>query len=203
MGSIPTKKSNNSQMDLPFSVLLQVARILEERAISYVLVGSLASSMHGMYRSTADIDILADVKPEQVRPLLEALQESFYVDEHAMREALTQRSSFNVIHLDSVFKVDMFLPKTDEFAWAQLERRQLRRISPDTKDAVYVATAEDTVLAKLRWYRLGNEVSGTQWNDVVGIIGASGESLDQDYMRFWAAKLELADLFEKALAEAH
>ena len=203
MGSIPTKKSNNSQMDLPFSVLLQVARILEERAISYVLVGSLASSMHGMYRSTADIDILADLKPEQVPPLLEALQESFYVDEHAMREALTQRTSFNVIHLDSVFKVDIFLAKTDEFAWAQLERRQLRRISPDTKDAVYVATAEDTVLAKLRWYRLGNEVSDTQWNDVVGIIGASGESLDQDYMRFWAAKLELADLFEKALAEAH
>jgi predicted nucleotidyltransferase len=203
MVSIPTKKSNNSQMDLPFSVLLQVARILEERAISYVLVGSLASSMHGMYRSTADIDILADVKPEQVRPLLEALQESFYVDEHAMREVLTQRSSFNVIHLDSVFKVDIFLPKTDEFAWAQLERRQLRRISADTKDAVYVATAEDTVLAKLRWYRLGNEVSDTQWNDVVGIIGASGESLDQDYMRFWAAKLELADLLEKALAEPH
>src|SRR6266851_4392667 len=87
MGSIPTKKSNNSQMDLPFSVLLQVAHIWEERAISYVLVGSLASSMHGMYRSTADIDILADVKPEQVRPLLEALQESFYVDEHAMRAA--------------------------------------------------------------------------------------------------------------------
>ena len=93
-----------------------------------------------------------------------------------MREAPTQRSSFNVIHLDSVFKVDIFLPKTDEFAWAQLERRQLRRISADTKDAVYVATAEDTVLAKLRWYRLGNEVSGTQWNDVVGIIGASGET---------------------------
>ena len=143
------------------------------------------------------------MKPEQVRSLLESLQESFYVDEHAMREAPTQRSSFNVIHLDSVFKVDIFLPKTDEFAWAQLERRQLRRISADTKDAVYVATAEDTVLAKLRWYRLGNEVSDTQWNDVVGIIGASGESLDQDYMRFWAAKLELADLFEKALAEAH
>ncbi len=202
MGSILTKKAHNSQMDVPFSVLLQVARILEERAIPYVLVGSLASSMHGMYRSTADIDILADVRPEQVRPLLEALQESFYVDEHAMREALTQRSSFNVIHLDSVFKVDIFLPKTDEFAWAQLERRQLRRISPDAKDAVYVATAEDTVLAKLRWYRLGNEVSDTQWNDVVGIIGASGESLDRDYMRVWAVKLEVADLFEKAFAEA-
>src|SRR5258705_11142545 len=125
MGSIPTKKSNNSQMDLPFSVLLQVARILEERAISYVLVGSLASSMHGMYRSTADIDILADVKPEQVRPLLAALRKNFYVDEHAMREALTQRGSFNVIHFDSVFKVDIFLPKSDELAWAQLERRHV------------------------------------------------------------------------------
>jgi len=68
-------------MESPLVVLSQVARVLERQEITYVLVGSLASSMHGMYRSTADIDLLADIKPEQVRPLLDALEKSFYIDE--------------------------------------------------------------------------------------------------------------------------
>lgn len=188
-------------MDLPFSVLFLVTRMLDEYAIPYVLVGSLASSMHGMYRSTADIDLLADVKPEQVRPLLEALQKSFYVDELAMRDAVAQRRSFNAIHFDSVFKVDIFIPKSDDFARAQLQRRQFRQISPETSEGVYVATAEDTVLAKLRWYRLGDHVSNNQWTDVVGIIGTSGDTLDVDYMRSWAEKLGVGDLLEKAFEE--
>lgn len=84
--------------------------------------------MHGMYRSTADIDLLADIKPEQVRPLLDALEKSFYIDEVAVRQAVAQRQSFNAIHFDSVFKVDIFIPKADDFARKQLERRELRRL---------------------------------------------------------------------------
>lgn len=144
-------------MDVPFSVLSQVARALEYLNIPYVLVGSFASSMHGMYRSTADIDILADIEAEQVHPLFKVLTEGFHVDEHAMRDAVAQRRSFNAIHFDSVFKVDVFVPKDDEFARAQLDRRQLRKISPDTEEAVFVATAEDTILAKLRWDQAGKE----------------------------------------------
>src|SRR4029434_5217186 len=98
-------------MESPFTVLSLVANILEQQHINYVLVGALASSIHGIYRSTADIDIVADVKPAQVLPLLNALQDSFYVDEHAVREAIDQRRWFNAIHFDSVFKVDIFIPK--------------------------------------------------------------------------------------------
>ena len=157
--------------------------------------------MHGMYRATADIDILADVKADHVRPLLTALQNSFYVDEHAMRDAVVQRRSFNAIHFDSVFKVDIFIPKTDDFARAQLERRQLRKISPDREDTVFVATAEDTILAKLRWYHAGDEVSVNQWNDVIGILGTARESLDMQYLQDWAEKLGVTALLQKALAE--
>lgn len=171
-------------MDLPLSV--------------YVLVGSFASSIHGMYRSTADIDIVADIKTEQVHPLFEALRENFYVDEHVMRDAVIHRSSFNAIHFDSVFKVDIFIPKTDSFGTAELDRRQLRKISPDRDESVFVATAEDTVLAKLR-YRAGHETSSNQWNDVVGILGTSLHTLDFEYLRVWAKELNLTDLFEKAL----
>jgi hypothetical protein len=188
-------------MELQLSVLSQIAAALDRLGIPYVLVGSFASSIHGIYRSTADIDILADIKTEQVRPLFEALRDSFYLDEHMMREAVTKRRSFNAIHFDSVFKVDFFIAKSDDFALTQLDRRQLRKISPDRDEAVYVATAEDTVLAKLRWYQAGNETSNNQWNDVLGILGTSRHTLDFDYLRTWAEKLGLAHLLQKALAD--
>ncbi len=187
-------------MESPFLVLSQVARILERYEITYVLVGSLASSMHGMYRSTADIDLLADIKPEHVRPLLDALNKSFYVDDHAMQQAVEQRRSFNAIHFDSVFKVDIFIAKADDFARKQLERRELRKMAPEIDQFIYVATAEDTVLAKLRWYRQGNEVSSTQWSDVLGVLGAQSVNLDIDYLREWADKLGVRDLLEKAFS---
>lgn len=188
-------------MDLPVSVLTQVAATLDRLGIQYVLVGSFASSIHGMYRATADIDILADVKAAQVQPLLEILQTNFYVDEHAVRDAVSRHSSFNAIHLDSVFKVDIFIAKNDEFAQSQLQRRQLRRFS-DNNAQVYVASAEDTVLAKLKWYRSGAEVSRNQWTDVVGILGIHRTDLDTNYLRIWAEKLGLTDMLEKALAES-
>ena len=186
-------------MDLPLSVLSQIVAILEKQGIRYVLVGSFASSIHGIYRSTADIDIVADIKTEQVHALFEALRDDFYVDEHVMRDAIVQRSSFNAIHFDSVFKVDIFIPKTDSFGMTELDRRQLRKISPDRDETVFVATAEDTILAKLRWYRAGHETSSNQWNDVVGILGTSLHSLDVQYLRAWAEMLGVSDLLEKAL----
>lgn len=183
-------------------MLSLVAKLLEQQGIPYVLVGSLASSIHGMYRSTADIDVVADVRSDQVIPLLTTLQENFYVDEHAVREAIDQRQSFNAIHFDSVFKVDIFIPKSDEFSRKQIERRQLRKLAPDSDQMVYVATAEDTMLAKLRWYVSGGRVSNTQWTDVVGIIGSSSSILDLEYLRDWAARLGLTELLDRAFAEA-
>ena len=189
-------------MESPFTVLSLVAKILEQQQIVYVLVGSLASSMHGMYRSTADIDIVADVKPAQVVPLLNALQDNFYVDEHAVREAIDRRQSFNAIHFDSVFKVDIFIPKSDSFSRKQIERRELRKLAPDVEQMVYVATVEDTILAKLRWYDSGGRVSNPQWTDVVGMIGASATRLDLEYLGEWAETLGLTDLLKKAFDEA-
>jgi hypothetical protein len=186
-------------MDLPLSVLSQITATLEQQNISYVLVGSFASSIHGMYRSTADIDILADIDTGHILPLLDVLQKSFYLDEHAMRDAVAHGRSFNAIHFDSVFKVDIFIAKSDDFALSQLNRRQLRRMSPEKDETVYVATAEDTVLAKLRWYRAGRETSNTQWNDVLGVLGTSRISLDLEYLHTWAEKLGVADLLQKAL----
>ncbi len=189
-------------MQSPFAVLSLVAAVMEQQTINYVLVGSLASSFHGMYRSTADIDLVADVKPAQVIPLLKALQDNFYVDELAMREAIDRRQSFNAIHFDSVFKVDIFIPKSDPFSRNQLERRELRQIAPDVDQMIYVATVEDTILAKLRWFHSGGGVSNTQWTDVVGMIGASAARLDLAYLDQWADTLGVSVLLKKAFDEA-
>lgn len=188
-------------MVLPVSVLSLVTSALEKLNIRYVVVGSFASSLYGLYRATADIDILADITSEQVGPLHEALKEDFYVDELSMRKAVARGQSFNAIHFETVFKIDFFVASNDEFAAAQLNRRQSRALSPDASDEVYVATAEDTILAKLRWFRAGNESSKNQWNDVLGIISVVRDGLDNAYMRTWAERLGVSDLLDRALDE--
>jgi predicted nucleotidyltransferase len=189
-------------MESPFEVLSEVARALDGQGVAYIVVGSFASSMRGLHRFSADIDILADLRPEQVRPLVEALQDTFYIDEQAVRRAVSRRGSFNAIHFDAVFKVDIFVAKDDEFARQQLARRRAERITPDAPQEVYVATAEDTILAKLLWYRSGGEVSRVQWSDVLGVVGTQGSGLDVEYLREWAGRLEVSDLLERLLGEA-
>lgn len=187
-------------MESPLEVLAQVTGALEAHGVDYVVVGSFASSMRGLYRATADIDIVADLRPDQVRPLVTALQAKFYIDEQAVRRAVTRHSAFNAIHLDAVFKVDVFVPRDDGFGRQQLARRRAERITPDAPQEIYVATAEDTILAKLLWYRSGGEVSQVQWADVLGIIGTQGAGLDVGYLREWAGPLGVQDLLEKALS---
>jgi hypothetical protein len=188
-------------MESPFVVLLQIARVLEEQGIAYVVVGSFASSLRGVYRATGDVDIVAAIKPEQIPSLVATLQNDFYIDEQAVRRAVAGRRSFNAIHFDSVFKVDIFVP-FDDFNQQQLRRRQAEQLEPNREQVIYVATAEDTVLSKLRWFRAGGEISTTQWTDVLGIIGTQGQHLDVDYLREWAGRLGVRDLLEKALDEA-
>lgn len=187
-------------MESPLEVLSQIAHALEEQGVAYVVVGSFASSMRGVYRATADIDIVADLKPAHVEPLVAALQETFYLDEGAVRRALARRGSFNAIHFDAVFKVDIFVPPADSFSRQQLVRRQLEQIAPNVPQGIYVATAEDTMLAKLSWYRAGGEVSQLQLRDVLGIVGAQGTELDVEYLREWADRIGVRDLLDSVLS---
>jgi hypothetical protein len=189
-------------MESPLAVLLQAAHAFDEQGIAYVVVGSFASSLRGVYRTTNDVDILAAIKLEQVSALVASLQDNFYIDEQAVRRAVTSHRSFNVIHFDSVFKVDIFIPSSDDFSQQQLRRRQLEQIAPDVPQMLYVATAEDTILAKLKWYRLGGGISNSQWTDVLGILGTQGKDLDVSYLRIWADALNVRDLLEKVFDEA-
>jgi hypothetical protein len=185
-------------MENPLVALLQLVRAFENLGIDYVVVGSFASSIHGEYRASGDIDIVAAMENEHIERVVRALKENFYVDDLSMRRAIARGRSFNVIHLTAIFKVDVFVPTTS-FGRQQLARRQSHKLDSDVPVEVWVATAEDTILAKLHWYRIGGEVSELQWRDVVGIIGTQGEGLDLEYLNRWAEHLEILDLLERAL----
>ena len=182
-------------------VTLLVTGLLDELGIPYVIGGSMASIIHGMLRTTMDVDIVADIQPEQVSSFVSGLQDAFYVDEQMIRQAIQRQSSFNLIHLSTMFKVDIFIPKKRLFDQQQLRRRVAEQIGPDSDEQIWVLSAEDIILAKLDWFRLGGEVSERQWRDVLGVLKTQQDALDIDYLKRWARSLGVVDLMERALEE--
>jgi len=186
----------------PVAVTLLVIEALEASDVPYLIGGSLASAVHGVARATVDTDLVADLRPEHAQPLAQALADAFYVDVESIQDAIRRHSSFNVIHLEMMFKVDVFVRKQRPFDQAQFDRRVAQVIATEPERTAYVASAEDTVLAKLEWFRMGGEVSERQWRDVLGVLKVQGERLDRDYLRRWAQTLKVGDLLERALNEA-
>jgi hypothetical protein len=164
--------------------------------------GSLSSSVHGIMRSTLDVDIVADLRLEHIRPLVAVLSPIFYADDEMMRDAITYHSSFNLIHYETAFKVDIFIPKERAFDRLQLERRIALIIATEPEQTVYVTSPEDIILSKLEWYRMGDEVSDRQWRDILGVVKTKSGQLDLAYLRHGAGELGVEDLLERALQEA-
>jgi hypothetical protein len=197
----PTKKSQHELLHMneeAIEITLKVIDVFDRLQVNYLIGGSLASSVYGTIRSTQDADLLADLKTEHVVPLVQALEAEFYIASEAVTEAIKCRTSFNIIHFVSVFKVDVFLPKNRSFDIWQFRNRRLEILAASPERSAYVSSAEDTLLAKLEWYRLGNEVSERQWLDILGIIKVQGDNLNIDYLHERAAELKIADLLEEA-----
>lgn len=183
-------------------IMLKVIEALEELDSPYLVGGSYASSAHGIARATMDIDILAAIPAKQAGALAAKLGPGFYADEGAIRNAIMAKRSFNVIHLDTMFKVDVFVSKRDPFDLKQLERRTLEVVLRDPERSAYLASPEDIILSKLRWYRKTNEKSERQWSDVLGVMSVQAGKLDLEYLKQWANELSVSDLLERALTES-
>jgi hypothetical protein len=189
-------------MTLPSEFVGFVAALLDSLAIPYHVGGSVASSVHGMYRASADIDVVIDPTAEQLERLAHALESAFYVSRSAMAEALRDRSTFNAIHRETSFKIDFFVKGASAFDAVELERAVVLDSGSPAGVPVRFKTAEDTVLRKLEWFRRGGEVSDRQWLDVINILDSARGGLDEAHLDRWAAAIGVGDLLERARKEA-
>jgi hypothetical protein len=183
----------------PLLVVATLVRVFDDLKIRYVVGGSLASSLYGIPRATQDVDLVAEVKPGHVQGITSALGRDFYVDANMINEAIRRSASFNVIHLGTMFKADVFLPKGDSWSHEEMTRARTEQLdAPDGPISIRFASPEDTLLHKLVWYKLGNETSDRQWGDILGILKVQAETLDHGYLDRWAPLLDVAALLDRA-----
>jgi len=176
----------------PIEVTLKVTGVFEKLGVPYVIGGSLASTLYGLVRTTQDSDIVAEMRPEHIPAFVTSLQAEFFIDEEMIADSIQHNSSFNIIHRDSMFKVDVFVPRPRPFQQSQFARAQRQTFALETEISANFASAEDTILSKLEWYRIGGEVSERQWRDILGVLKTLTGDLDLDYLRIWANELREA-----------
>lgn len=175
----------------------RLVEVLEDLGLPYMFVGSAASTLHGPPRSTQDVDLVVALTLKDAPRLVAAFpHDSYYVSHEAVRDAVLRRYAFNIIDLESGWKADIMVLKARPYSRAEFERRQRADVlgSPS-----WVATAEDTILAKLEWSQLAGG-SARQRDDVLGVLEAQWERLDIDYLNHWASELGVMAALDEAMA---
>jgi hypothetical protein len=181
--------------------MIPVIEVFECLGIRYCLSGSIACSVYGLPRGAQDIDFLADIQLEHVRPLIDHLQAAYTINEQALCDAIAQRSAFSLLHLSSLVKVDVILSRGTPFDSLVSQRaRQLSLIEGYQPE--WVASPEDVVLMGLEWYRECGATADDQWNDILGVLKVQTPTLDLTYLRHVAQPLNVSGLLEQALIDA-
>lgn len=184
------------------SAIRHVVAVLDDLNIRYAIGGSYASSTHGAARYTQDADI--SVEPFHGKERLFALRfpaDEYYADEQMIREAVSRRSSFNILHLPSAFKIAVFAQKDRPFDREFLARRRKAEVFGEGEGEYGVVAPEDIVLLKLEWFRLGGETSDKQWADVLGVLKTQGDAIDAAYLDRWAGEIGVKDLLDRVRAQ--
>jgi hypothetical protein len=181
-------------------VLKKVAAELARLGIAYAVGGSWASSVFGKPRLTNDADLTVEPFSGKEESFCAAFGDDFYVSLPMIQEAIRRRSSFNIIHWPSGFKVDLFVRKDRPFEASVLARRQMHSLTDGS--ALALVSPEDVILLKLEWYRLGGCASERQWSDILGVFQVQTGKLDHAYLDDWAADLGVSDLLQRARQES-
>jgi hypothetical protein len=181
--------------------LTPLVEVFDRFGIKYYIGGSVASSVHGKRRYTQDVDVVAALQLKHVQTLVAMLQQAYYIDADMIRDAIRNRSSFNLLHHDTGVKVDVFVQKPDPFAQQELRRAREEVLEVGSRP-FFFASPEDMILAKLDWWKLGGGVSNRQWNDILEMMKEKHAALDIAYLRHSAPMLGVVDVLEKALNDA-
>lgn len=167
---------------------------LERRGIAYMVVGSFASGYFGPSRTTYDIDIVIEAAADQLKELIADLKGDFYYAElDAALDALRQQSMFNVIDTAIAWKVDLIFRKARAFDQEEFGRRQPGRL---LDIQLFIASAEDVIISKLEWSKLGG--SQRQIEDVAKVLSLNWATLDQAYLSKWIRELQLEEQWSAA-----
>ncbi|RLS52235.1 MAG: hypothetical protein DWH93_01300 [Planctomycetota bacterium] len=185
---------NHGQRDEIAGLAREVIEAASACGIRCCVGGSVASSIHGVVRATADIDFVMLIDAAGARSLVELLSDRMHGDPDAAAACIASGRAFNLIDLSTMLKVDVF-PAHDWFSVAVIDRAVLVAHVP-------IASAEDVILAKLRWFREGGCSSDRQWQDVLGVLRSVGAGLDRRYLASTADRLSLGDLLAKAIDAA-
>lgn len=180
---------------------LVVTNILESLGIPYFIGGSVASGIWGELRYTQDLDLVSDIHLDHIEDLITAFSPQFYISNSAVREAIENKQSFNLIDNYTGWKIDIFILALDSFHQNQFQRRQIVTVD-EQQNTLWFSSAEDTILQKILWYHFSQKQSEQQWRDILGILKLQKDRLDVIYLRDWAHFLGISSDLETALAES-
>jgi len=186
----------------PLDAIREVVSTLATLGIAHAVSGSIASSIHGNPRFTRDADLVVDPFPGAEARLVTCLGATFYVRLDAVKRAVSDRSSFNIIKPSSAFKIDVFLRQERPFERSLFARRVPSPVLGSDEPPLDVVSAEDITLLKLERFRLLGEASDQQWFDALGVLRVQADRLDSAYLNHWAAELKVADLLARARDDA-
>lgn len=178
-------------MSEELEVLKIVAQRLEKAGIAYMLTGSIAANFYTVPRMTRDIDMVVELKPQDVDKVYSFFSADFYIDKETVKTEVARHGMFNIIHNDYIVKVDFIVKKESEYRQVEFERRQPVQVE-DAK--FFLVAPEDLILSKLDWSKENR--SEVQLEDVRNLL-ASVEDLDYSYLETWASKLGLTDLLKE------
>ncbi|MDY0357761.1 MAG: hypothetical protein RBR19_17900 [Sedimentisphaerales bacterium] len=183
-------------------VLERLAEVLDSLGIPYAIGGSIASSVYGTVRFTRDADIAVLPFAAAADRFYAMLKDEFYVSEEAMQQALSCCGSFNIVHFETAFKIDLFLLGPSEFEQQLLVRSRMVRLGETPESDLCFVSPEDVILLKLRRLSESDAFEESQWGDILGVLAIQGRALDFARLTEDARILGVEELLERAIAEA-
>ncbi|MBU4299375.1 nucleotidyltransferase [Patescibacteria group bacterium] len=181
----------------PRHLLTEVSNILQRLKIPYIITGGIAVLVWGRPRFTADIDIVVELKFENINNLVKTLSllgKASYIDKDMIEDAFDRGGEFNFIHGETGIKVDFWVLKKTPFELSRMKRKVAKSI---LNKKVYFVSPEDLILSKLQWYRQSQ--SSRHMEDVESVFKISGKKLNMEYLKQWARKLGVLNNLNKLI----
>lgn len=182
---------NGEQMN-EIDIVRDISCRFEEARIPYMLTGSMAMNYYAQPRMTRDIDVVIGIVPEDVERVAILFRPDYYVSEDNIRESVAHESIFNLIHQESVIKVDCIIRKSSQYRRLEFDRRQTISIRDFT---TFIVSKEDLIISKLLWAK--DSVSEVQLADVRNLLATR---YDADYLHHWTRELGLNNLLQQCLS---